>query len=293
MIVETWREKSIRYRHILKQHLVYKILRREWQKPVLSLKNKHINEKCFIFATGPSVNEMDLDLVQSCITNEGFSVIGVNSFNSSDLATRFSPRYALISDPCYLDEPETSKYKPKFIADLERMKSIKNLTLILPHQWFDRISELNLFPAQEKAFFFNCENFPAKPTGCNLLAQRYYVSLTAYKAIIAAAYMGFREIYLLGFDEDYVSGLSIDENNHIIWQDRHFYPDDEAYKRRDMTVEANLTFEVYCANIIRSCISQRKINSDVQSLGGAVFNCNPNSYVIGFPKTKRFYRNEV
>lgn len=288
MIVERWPERMARYRHILKQHLVYKMVSRDWQKPAREARDRHLGGKCFIFATGPSVNRIDLDKVEYHVKREEYGVIGVNSFNSSELAKRFPPDYVMISDPCYLDEPEDSKYKSKLTHDIERIKSLKASTLILPHQWAERVERGGLFPEQKKVYFFNCENTKSAGTGCDLLGVRYYISMTAYKAVVAAAHLGFRELYLLGYDEDQISGLSIDIKNHVIWQDRHFYADDPAYSNRDMTVEYGMTYDSFCANVIRSCESQRKINNDVISIGGQVWNCNPSSFVVGFQKTDRF-----
>jgi hypothetical protein len=62
-----------------------------------------------------------------------------------------------------------------------------------------------------------------------------YVSLTLYKALSAACYMGYETIYISGFDNDYFKKFEVDEDNNFFVPDEHFYSKEnkESVRRKE------------------------------------------------------------
>lgn len=66
------------------------------------------------------------------------------------------------------------------------------------------------------------------------LYPRSYVSMTAYKALAIALFLGYEKVYICGFDNTYIRNFHVDEANRVYRLDEHF--DSVAYpngKRRD------------------------------------------------------------
>jgi hypothetical protein len=288
VVKETLGERITRYRHLIKHFLTYRFLYRKWIEGIGAFKNKHKNETCFVFATGPSVNSLDLNLIKN-EQSSGAKVIGINSYLSSDLADQIKPDYFIISDPFYLEVPKTlHKYEEEAERDIGAIRRKRGFQLVLPHHWQNKplLAGLKLDPPP--IFFNHSENILGGPNGADLLRPRYYIAMTSYIGVSVALYLGFKKIYLCGFDENRMEKMEIDINNHVIWHERHFYPESDERCRRDMTKETGMTLESFCLNVVMSVQSQRKLNDDALQMGAKVLNCNPSSFVVGFEKTDAF-----
>ncbi len=291
VIKETLRERIIRYRHLTKHFLLYRILNRSWISNTKALHNKHKNQSCFIFATGPSVNRLDIEKIRARL-NAGDKLIAINSYISSELATVMPPDYHIISDASYMALPDNlKKYKDETDRDLETIRKLGGFHLLVPHNWQLKENFHALCANKKVSFFNHSENIVGNPNGADITKPRYYLALTAYIGISVALYMGFKNIFLCGFDEDRVVGMEITENNHLIWRDNHFYPETQERCYRDMTVETGTTWESFCISAALSVQGQKKIQMDADFLNAKILNCNPASYVTGFKKTSAFLKS--
>lgn len=290
LLKETLKDRILRYRHLTKNFITARVLNREWQASLAKYKNRHSGEDIFIFATGPSVNKMNLAKVKDRVA-QGAKVFGVNSYISSSLAQEFPPHFTIFSDPCYIID-ETSAYAPEWKKDLDAMTEFHKSVVVLPHHWATESKIATKLAGREILYYNHGENYWGAPNGCNPVKPRYYMAMTAYIAIVLSGYLGFKNIYLLGFDEDQFSGVVLDENQDMIWQDTHFYPESKSRVTRNMTKEIGMTFDDYCIGVVQSNISQRKITADIEAIGAKVLNCNPYSFCAGFPKTKEFIQEE-
>lgn len=105
---------------------------------------------------------------------------------------------------------------------------------------------------------------------------RSYLSLTVYKALALAIWMGHNPIYIVGFDNTYVRDLYCGPSNEIILRQRHFYGESlpgnysQLYASvGDLVYELSLAF------------------SDLHKFARAsVLNLDPFSLTDAFPKSK-------
>lgn len=159
------------------------------------LKDRHLGERCFIVATGPSLMKMDLKGLE----NE--TVLGVNQGIYFLRERNLTPRYYAIIDELFL-KPEYDS----FFNDL------------VPSLRDDEVSLLTSLELQDsiKARGLACEMHGVR----QMLTSTYWdnigvpVSVDMTKpmpgflsvvhfAISSALYMGFKDIYLLGCDMNY------------------------------------------------------------------------------------------
>lgn len=185
------------------------------------------NKRCFILATGPSINQVDLSLLQNEIT------IGVVAIQKSG----FIPDYMVVSDPEALERDAdiifTNNKKIKhFIIGRhntvpfqsysdQKMKTFNNKTIV------QRAEKNNEWE----------KNMPAMHERTPVIAkQRYYIdpelktfsgyggSVVQDLAVPTAVYLGFEEIYLVGvdggFSHFYAKTHGEDKSAHK-WVDRY------------------------------------------------------------------------
>lgn len=163
---------------------------RKEQEKIRKFKNKHKGERCFIIGNGPSLTQNDLNLVANDVTfscNMIFDII--HNIN-------WQPYYYFCHDPGYIrkfkKEITDIKTKTKFIGfyydtAVPVYQQYKNVADILyyvhkPHNDYREID-------------FNVD-----------VEKRIYASGSiSYAMLQFAFYMGFKEIYLIGFDHNFNS----------------------------------------------------------------------------------------
>lgn len=161
-------------------------------KSLKSYKNKHDGKRCFIIATGPSLNVNDLELIKKEYS------FGMNSLIKIYDETDFRPTYYGIQDHFVYTalKEEIMKY----------YKNHENVFVSDRITWHEKIGEKwNVFPLNMsynayKRWFYNDYNAKFSED----IYRRVYSGFSiTYSLIEIAIYMGFKEIYLLGADCDF------------------------------------------------------------------------------------------
>lgn len=155
------------------------------ERKLSSLKNIHKGERCFIIGNGPSLNKLDLSKIKS-----EFS-FGVNAIYLNYEKMQFHPTYYIVEDNLVAEDraEEINNYKGpklKFFGNYFR-KTLK---------------------ADEKTIFINLlrnysdnKNFPLFSKNC---IRNFGVGgSVTYVCLQMAFYMGFKEVYMIGFDHNY------------------------------------------------------------------------------------------
>ena len=194
---------------------------------IKKLKNLHKGKRAFILGNGPSLNKCDLSLLKNEIT------FGVNGIYLNYENMGFYPTYYVVED--------------KLVAE-------------------DRADSINSFQGPDYKFFgnylkaygieddqdtlwlnvrFNYNEYSGFPHfSKNILRMVWVGGTVSYLCMQIAYYMGFDEIYLIGFDHDYKipDHSQIIENSHILSRGddpNHFHPDyfGNGYRWHDPQVE--------------------------------------------------------
>lgn len=164
------------------------VLRRNKQ-----LRNRHAGQRCFIIGSGPSIKQQDLTRLA------GEKVITQNHFHAHPQIAKINPAYHVV----------VPKYQPRefdqdWVAWLTSMNERlpKSTAIFFGKNTKYLVDQLALFA--NRAFYLrtgcNCALVRRAPT--DLTRSLMQVPTVLPLCIATAIYMGFREIYLLGFDLD-------------------------------------------------------------------------------------------
>lgn len=159
-----------------------------------SIKNKHKGERCFIIATGPSLTIDDLEKIKGEIT------FSMNSICLAFDETDWRPTYYGIQDIGtygrmreYIEELEV---ECKFISD--NVLNSYNISILKNHYIFPINFMHHIMP--------NNTDYSTKFSK-DIYSAVYNGHTITYSLIQIAAYMGFKEIYILGADCNYGSDV--------------------------------------------------------------------------------------
>lgn len=180
------------------------------------LKNKHRGERCFILATGPSIKEQDLSVL------EGELCIAVSHFFLHKDIKKISPRYHVLAP-----------YHPPFnFEDLNKVFSgfdqayENDVTYVFGHRpyEFSIYDFLQKCPTKQMDNIHYIDYTNSKPLAednymltstWDIEGAPFEVRTVIYSAIQLATYLGCKEIYLLGCDHDYLQDTKRVTNHHF------------------------------------------------------------------------------
>jgi len=178
--------------------------------------NIHRGQRCFILGTGPSINKQDLKPLKNEIC------IAVSSFYLHKDIGEINPRY-------HVDAPIHAPFDMDFTKkcfETYRKYYPKMPTFFFGHTSYEysyfNFLEQNPEFMSENFHFLNYMGSPTldewnynKSDIWDIMNPLFDVRSTVYCAIQVAVYMGFKEIYLLGCDLDYISDISLATNPHF------------------------------------------------------------------------------
>jgi hypothetical protein len=225
--------------------------------------NIYKNERCFIIGNGPSINKTDLTKLK----NEKTFV--VNSFILHRKYKEIHPNYYCLIDPYIFKNSKGSKL---FFADLED-KIHKDTTVFIPtfaKQYIDKkkllrrskIRYLLLSGLFKEDLRFGTDITKPIPNLINVILS----------SIIIAKYMGFKEIYLLGCDHNWLSLRNLKTIPRFFKND--YTPEaDFNNNYENASLAVNELFKSYR-------LLKNKFN------GTKIYNCTPGSYIDTFEYKK-------
>lgn len=184
---------------------------------LFQFKDKHKDKRCFVICTGPSLTVDDVHKLKDEYT------FGMNSIVKLFSKTEWRPTYYVISDALvykYLkDDVNFKEQKNKFISsDIVKVEKISDEDIAYYVDGYGYFKHGHAIEFSDNAY-------------TKVLAG----GTVTYDVLQLAAYMGFKEIYLLGCDSDYNGPQKhfaeyLDKNsklNGINFNISHFF---ESYK---------------------------------------------------------------
>lgn len=154
------------------------------EKLFASLKDKHKNERCFIIGNGPSLNLLDLTKLKNEIT------FGVNAIYLNYDKMHFHPTYYVVEDYLVAEDraSEINAYKGpeikffgtflEYVLKADEKTIVTNTILDYSEPFIPRFSK-------------------------NALRKLGVGGSVTFQCLQLAYYMGFKEVYLIGFDHNY------------------------------------------------------------------------------------------
>lgn len=241
---------------------------------ISQFKNIHKGKRCFILASGPSINNQDL----SVLANE--YCISVSQFFLHPKINEIKPQYHCFAPQHAPFDDGTNK----IIFD----NYIKHCTF--PNKCFigTNLFEYSYYNFLKKnpeynvdAFYLNYQytedinehNYQNSDIW-DITKRPFLVRTVIYEAIQVAYYMGFSEIYLLGVDHDYLKDVSRTA-------DHHFYEEAKSFSDQEhlSLISKEEWFFIYHLRWKQYRLMKTYLNSN----GVQIYNATPNSMLDVFP----------
>jgi hypothetical protein len=151
-------------------------------------KGVHKGDRCFILGTGPSLNLLSLEEREKLKTEVLF---GVNSYHRSDIASTLVPTYYALLDERYRQDMS------RFFAEVQMKFADAPPTFVADYRSKNIIEELKL---GKQPIYIYAKKYPTDIMSDDVSKNMYVTMNVVSSCILVAAYMGFKEIYLLGCD---------------------------------------------------------------------------------------------
>lgn len=200
------------------------------EERLLSFKDKHKGERVFIIGNGPSLNQLDLTKLKGELT------FGVNGIFLNYDKMGFAPTYYVVEDTFVAEDraDEINTYKGPMVQFFGNY---------LDYCIKDKPDNVWL---NVKLDYRDYEGFPHFSE--NAIRQIWVGGSVTYICLQLAFYMGFSEVYMIGFDHNYVipddavisnkreTGFDIMSNSDDV---NHFHPDyfGKGYRWHEPRVE--------------------------------------------------------
>lgn len=263
---------------------IYNVRDRRILSKNLELKNKFINKRCFILGAGPSIAHTDLARLNlEC-------VFVVNDFEKNKQFRSLTPEFHVISESNYFTEGGPERRLDLF-RDKDKHISM-DTTMLLGLAARPFVNKYNLFK-RHKVYYIGTQGIFTDNFPFNIGLDHYIPNPknSILTCMIAAVWMGFKEIYLLGCEHSFLSqplGKSKSLGFSHSYKDETFNldtADNEILKKYVDSKELNCTYEANVANVLQLFKNYRlfyskalKIHPDLQ-----IFNATPNSFLDVFP----------
>lgn len=184
----------------------YKLHCRQHQERLKQIKNSHDGERCFIIGNGPSLAVEDLNR----LTNE--DCFGVNEIHRIFSQTNWRPKYYLIMD-------RYSKSTP------EQIRDIQSETVFLGDYYcrFNEVLRQDYLCVHQHY----CYGGKYDRVSSDISREVINSPTVSTAAMQIAAYLGYKEINLLGFDHNYAFEFA--DDGSVVRTDQkgaHFFEDD-------------------------------------------------------------------
>lgn len=242
------------------------------------------NDKCLILGNGPS-------LIKTMEENSDkighYDLIAVNHFATAVEYNTYKPSKYVLCDPAFWyavpSEEEYRKTEKLYKALIENTQW--PLQLFLPYQArkCGKIEEVVKQNPNISIVYFNKTKYEG--WGQQFIYRKQWGMPRAQNvlnaALMLAIYSDYKQIYLAGADNDWVSNIWVDEQNEVRINDTHFYNYEEARSKArywNMTIEEAMLCFYFAFN------TYYKINAFAQKRGITIINANPLSYIDVFPK---------
>lgn len=184
---------------------------RLYLKKTSTLKNNSQYRRALVIGNGPSQNFLTVQQLNE-FKSLGGETICVNYWQDNDFLAKHIPSWMIFSDPATFD---LHSAKAQNLVDyIIQNPSVK---LSVPASLLSTLNVLNI--KNDTYCFIDTELSIWK--NIHPLFPRGYISMTLYKALAWAVYLGFSEIGIIGMDNTYPRNLYNDRNNHVCNLETH------------------------------------------------------------------------
>ena len=248
----------------------------------VELKGKYPHKRCFIIGNGPSVSGLDLGKLRNEYT------FAINEFDKNTQYKSLTPNFHILAGSRYFIEDETEYWLNRL---RKKDKEIPTDTIIITNILAKPFIEKNNLFKGHRIYYMGMQGIFTNNLPFNINLDHYvpYPKNSVLMCMVAAAWMNFNEIYLLGCEHNHLS-VNVGQGQLSF---SHSYEDseiDNATDKEDLKKyytpkEIRMTYEISMANMLQLFrnyrffyAKARKAHPDLK-----IFNATPNSFLDIFP----------
>lgn len=235
-----------------------------------------------VLANGPSLNRT---MAESLDTLRRHDTMSVNFAPVTEAFAEIKPRYHVIADPVFFADNAAEN-----VSDMYRSLSQVDwvMSLFVPRKCVRKIPEavcrnsrINVIPFN----FVGAEGLPgvermlynarlAMPRPRNVLIP----------ALMCGMWLGYTDIYIAGADHSWMQTISVDDQNHVISVQPHFYKDDEREQKRVDDVYRDYRLHQIVHSFYVAFKSYHTLRRYADRKGIRIYNSTPGSYIDAFER---------
>ena len=258
---------------------IYSIRDRKILSKNLELKDKYSGQRCFLIGAGPSIATTDL----SKLKNEYTFV--VNEFEKTSQHKVLSPSFHIISESNYYIEggPEYWLNRFKEESDIISVET----TMIINLRAIPFMEKHGLFQ-KHNVYYVGTQGIFSEKLPFNIGLNKYIPNPknSILLCLVAAIWMGFNEIYLLGCEHSFLA-RPLDKKRGLSWRATHNLNDigDEALKKYLDPKSIALNYEASMADVLQLFRNYRLLYAKARNINPElkIYNATPNSFLDVFP----------
>lgn len=237
------------------------------------------DRRALVFASGPSMRKLDPQRIRA-LQADDFDVIGLNAYAATEFGRIAAPDLYVLTDPAtwtraltddevrHLADDAKKTARGQFAAmvdELWQVLAARNPALFVPVEQFPLVDYENAYP------FCSVGNLFSSNVS-DITRPQALRPMTAYRALAIACYLGYREIYFCGIDNDAFKSTTVDADNVKWCTYEHFY---DTEPERIPSYDS-LARGLYYTSLTFGCLENFR--------GFPIVNLDPDGLVDVFPK---------
>jgi hypothetical protein len=233
---------------------------------------------------GPSLIHT-LEENEECLSS--YDLIAVNDMAISTEYTKYKPSTYILCDPAYWFKNITEDNN-KIVSFYQQLadKTDWSLQLYIPYEAKRAtISELLSRNANIRLNYYNKTKFEGYKSINHFVYKRQWGMPRAqnvlHAALMLAIYSQYKEIYLVGVENDWMRNIWVDEQNRLRLDDYHYY--NEHGEKRIFSVKIH----EQCVALYITFKSYVDIEAYSKYCGAKVYNVTPLSFIDAFEKKNK------
>ncbi len=252
------------------------------RKATVSCSAAAVGDELVVLGNGPSLNQTITD--HSDFLSER-KLLAVNFAANTPVFCQLKPDYYVLADPHFFNpqgNPNvTSLWQNIAGADWP-------LTLMVPVK--------AKVPAEVKGKAnITVERYNLTPVEGNRCVSHLLYSLNLgmprprnvlIPSLMLAVAKGYKKIYVAGADHSWMKTISVDDDNHVVSIQPHFYKDSEGEKTRVSTEYMNYPLHQIVHSFYIAFRSYHTIRDYAESRHASIINITPGSFIDAFPRKK-------
>lgn len=271
------------YRNFIAPKL-YSIRDRKILSRNLTVKDKYSNQRCFVVGSGPSLSNIDFAQLQNEYT------FVCNEFDKNPRYGILKPKFHITCDSVYYTEGEGEYFTEQFKLKDKTIPTTTAMIINLAAKPF--MDKYGLFK-RHQVYYVGTQGIFTDKLPFNIELDRYipYPKNSALMCMLAAVYMGFREIILIGCEHGFLNKPitvlmehSADDYPEDLKQADMY--DQEVMKKFNLTKNLRRpTYENAVASVLQLFKSYRLFYKKVKKNhpNTNIYNATPNSFLDVFP----------